>query len=65
MTTLRRTDVTSAEARAIHKAAQRLAETGEGPPHDEVACWCCCFQCGFNFPAVMANDRAIGVDSVF
>lgn len=65
MTSTGRTDVTSAEARAIHKAAQKVAADGQGPPHDEVACWCCCYQCDFCHSAVIGNDIALGVKSVY
>lgn len=65
MTSKGRTDVTSAEALAIHRAAQRVAKDGTGPPHDEVACWDCCFMCDFDHSAVITNDKAIGVQSVY
>lgn len=64
MTITGRVDCTSAEAVAIHRKAQKAAEEG-GPPHDVVSCWCCCFDCDFNFAVTIANDQSIGVDSVF
>lgn len=69
MTSTGRVDVTSAQAKAIHEAAQKRAAArvakGEGLPHDEVQCWCCCFQCDFNHSAVLANDQALGEQSVY
>lgn len=64
MTSTGREDVTSQEAKDIHEDAQVNALL-EGGRHDEVKCWCCCFDCDFNHAATIANDRAAGVESVY
>jgi len=37
------------EAQALHEQRQR-----RDPAHDQVGCWCCCNDCGFDYDAVMA-----------
>lgn len=65
MTSSGRIDVTSAEARAIHRQAQLDAAQKVGGHHDEVSCWCCCFDCDFSHAATIRNDQALGVPSVY
>lgn len=66
MTNTGRDDVTSQEAKDIHEAAQEYAaKNPDTARHDEVSCWCCCFDCDFDHAATIANDQAAGVDSVY
>jgi hypothetical protein len=55
-----RTDLTSAQALATHSEARET-----DPDHDQVGCWCCCWDCGLNYDAAIANDEAQGLTSVF
>lgn len=47
-----RADVTSEEAQRIHDKAQAA-----DPEHDRAGCWCCCWECDFDFEAVVSNDQ--------
>jgi hypothetical protein len=59
MTTGGRGDVTSPQARDLHDQA-RAADA----EHDQISCWCCCWDCDFDVKAVWANDAAAAIESV-
>lgn len=39
------------EAQCIHDKAQAA-----DPEHDRVGCWCCCWDCDFDFAKIAADD---------
>lgn len=61
MTTVGRKDLTSIEALEIHTKAIEA----DPDNHDMISCWCCCIDCDYDYGAVIANDNAAGIESVF
>ena len=45
------TRVTADEAQRLHD--ERVAAD---PEHDDVTCWCCCWDCDFDFEAVLRES---------
>jgi hypothetical protein len=43
-------DIGEEEAQEIHLLAR-----GTDPDHDPISCWCCCMDCDFDVPKIMAN----------
>jgi len=58
---------TSVEAQAIHDHAQAAAaerDLADDPEPHYGGCWCCCWDCDFDFEAVCAADRIAGIEGV-
>lgn len=51
--------MTSLEARDIHEQARR-----DDVDHDQIGCWCCCWDCDFDAQEIWANDKAAEIESV-
>jgi hypothetical protein len=43
-------DIGEEEAQQIHDLARDTDSQ-----HDQISCWCCCFDCEFDVPKIMAN----------